>query len=254
MKKVVTVKGVTIGEGLPKICVPMVGRTLDELLEEANFLQSLDLDVVEWRVDFFEDAENIDKIKTALQAIREVLVYEPIIFTFRNAKEGGEREVSKEFYFELNKTIASTKLIDIVDIELFNEEEEIQTLIDVARKNDVAVIISNHDFDKTPPKEEIISRLCRAAELGGDIPKIAVMPNSAKDVITLLDATCIMKEKYADRPIITVSMDGKGAISRLTGELFGSDLTFGAAKKTSAPGQISVADLRKIIQLLHNNL
>lgn len=254
MKKVVTVKGVKIGEGLPKICVSMVGRTLDELLEEANFLQSLDLDVVEWRVDFFEDVENIDKVKTALQAIRKVLVYKPIIFTFRSAKEGGEREVSKEFYFELNKTIASTKLIDIVDIELFNEEEEIQTLIDVAHKNDVAVIISNHDFDKTPSKEEIISRLCRATELGGDIPKIAVMPNSTKDVITLLDATRIMKEKYANGPIITVSMGGEGVISRLTGELFGSDLTFGAAKKTSAPGQISVVDLRKIIQLLHNNL
>ncbi len=53
MKKVVTVKGVTIGEGLPKICAPMVGRTLDELLEEANFLQTLDLDIVEWRGDFF---------------------------------------------------------------------------------------------------------------------------------------------------------------------------------------------------------
>ncbi len=80
------------------------------------------------------------------------------------------------------------------------------------------------------------------------------MPNCPKDVITLLDATRIMKEKYAKRPIITMSMAGKGVISRLSGELFGSDMTFGSAKNISAPGQIPIRELRKIINLLHNNL
>jgi 3-dehydroquinate dehydratase-1 len=53
MKRSVTVRGLTIGEGAPKICVPMVGETVSELLEEASFLKSVDLDIVEWRVDFF---------------------------------------------------------------------------------------------------------------------------------------------------------------------------------------------------------
>jgi len=254
MKKIVNIKGVKIGEGLPKICVPMVGKTLDELLEEANFIKTIDVDIVEWRVDFFEDVKSIEKVKIALQEIKEVLVSKPIIFTFRSANEGGERKVSKEFYFQLNRKIIKTKLIDIIDIELFNDEKEIKYIINLSHKNNVAVIISNHDFDKTPSKDEIILRLCRGAKLGADICKIAVMPNSVEDVITLLDATRIMKEKYCDRPIITVSMGGKGIISRLSGELFGSDLTFASAKKTSAPGQISVVEFKKIIQLLHNNL
>jgi len=131
---------------------------------------------------------------------------------------------------------------------------EIKYMINLSHKNNVAVIISNHDFDKTPSKDEIILRLGRSAELGADIPKIAVMPNSAEDVITLLDATRIMREKYTHIPLITVSMGDKGIISRLTGELFGSDLTFAAASKTSAPGQISVTELRNIIKLLHKNL
>ena len=80
------------------------------------------------------------------------------------------------------------------------------------------------------------------------------MPTCMEDVITLLDATRIMNEKYAIGPIITMSMGGKGIISRLSGELFGSSLTFAAAKKVSAPGQISVVELRRTIQLLHNNL
>ncbi|KZL91058.1 type I 3-dehydroquinate dehydratase [Clostridium magnum] len=254
MKKVVTIKNVKIGEGLPKICVPMVGETIDQLVEEANFLKNLDLDVVEWRVDFFEDVKDIDKVKEALKAIRTILADKPIIFTFRSAKEGGQKEVSTEFYFELNKRIVETKQVEVIDIELFNEEENIKDLVEAAHINGLAVIISNHDFKNTPSKEEIISRLRKADELGGDLPKIAVMPTCAADVITLLDATRIMNEEYAKGPIITMSMAGKGVISRLSGEIFGSALTFGAAKKVSAPGQISVVDLRKTIQLLHTNL
>lgn len=254
MKKVVKVKDIIIGEGLPKICVPIVGRTVSELIEEAKFLKAIDFDVVEWRVDFFEDVTNIDKVKEALQEIRTVVADKPIVFTFRSAKEGGQKEIGVEAYVELNKTIAETKLIEVIDVELFNDEKVVKELVEAAHKSNVAVIISNHDFDKTPAKEEIIYRLRKAQELGGDLPKIAVMPTCTEDVLTLLDATRIMNEKYADRPIITMSMAGKGVISRLAGELFGSALTFGAAKKASAPGQVSVTDLRNTLQLLHNNM
>ncbi|HEY8891820.1 MAG TPA: type I 3-dehydroquinate dehydratase [Clostridium sp.] len=254
MKKVVKIKDVIIGEGLPKICVPMVGETIQELIDEAEFLKELDFDVIEWRVDFFKDVTNIEMVKEALKAIKEVLTNKPIVFTFRSAKEGGQKQVSTAFYVELNKSIAESKLVEVIDVELFNDEKDVKKLVKVAHENDVAVIISNHDFHKTPAKEEIISRLRKAVELGGDLPKIAVMPTCAADVITLLDATRIMNEEYANGPIITMSMAGKGIISRLSGELFGSALTFGAAKKVSAPGQISVVELRKAIELLHNNI
>lgn len=254
MKKTVVVKGITIGEGAPKICVPMVGETREQLVEEARILATLDLDVVEWRVDFFEHVEEIEKVKVALAEIRTILADTPLVFTFRSAKEGGEKEVSTEFYFELNKAIAQTGQVDIVDVELFNEEEDVKGLIDVAHTHNVFVIISNHDFEKTPSKEEIVSRLKKAQDLGGDLPKIAVMPKSTSDVLTLLDATNTMNELYADRPIITMSMAGKGVISRLAGEVFGSALTFGAAKKASAPGQVNVSELRNVLSLLHANL
>jgi 3-dehydroquinate dehydratase-1 len=254
MKKVVKIKNVTIGEGLPKICVPMVGETIQELVMEAAFLKELDFDVVEWRVDFFKDVTNIVEVKKALQLIREAVADKPIVFTFRSAREGGQKEVTKVFYVELNKSIAQAKLVEAIDIELFNDEKDIKELVEVAHANGVVVIISNHDFQKTPSKEEIISRLLKAQELGGDIPKIAVMPTCAKDVIILLDATRIMSEEYADGPIITMSMEDKGVISRLSGELFGSALTFASAKRVSAPGQISVLELRKTIALIHNNI
>ncbi len=250
----VTVKDVVLGQGAPKICVPMVGETLAQLKEEAEFLKTIDFDIVEWRVDFFEHVEDLEKVTEAAKEIRSILPEKPILFTFRSKKEGGEKEISPESYISLNQEMAKTGLVDIVDVELFTGEEYVKNVIEVAHSNQVRVVISSHDFDNTPEKEEIISRLRKMQELGGDLPKIAVMPNSVADVLTLLDATNTMKEQYADRPIITMSMAGQGVISRLAGEIFGSALTFGAAKKASAPGQVDVLELRKVLSLLHSNL
>lgn len=252
--KAVTVKDVTIGDGIPKVCVPMVGETVSKLMEEAALLHTLDFDVVEWRVDFFEDLEKVDSVKAALAEIRAVLGDKPIIFTLRSAKEGGNKQVSLEYYFELNKAVAETGMADLIDVELFSDEKLIKKLIDVAHANHVFVIISNHDFAKTPPKDEIVSRLRKEQELGGDILKIAVMPTNSADVLSLLEATNTMNEQFAEVPLITMSMGGKGVISRLAGEVFGSALTFGAAKKASAPGQIAAAELRSFLSVLHENL
>ncbi|WP_446898931.1 type I 3-dehydroquinate dehydratase [Clostridium sp. LBM24168] len=254
MNKVINIRNTIIGEGIPKICVPMVGKSLNELMDEANLLRNIDFDIVEWRVDFFEHVKKISKVEKVLQKIRSILTDIPMIFTFRSVEEGGQTEVSKEFYMELNERILQTGLVDIIDIELFNNENNIRKLIDIAHINSTFVIISNHDFKGTPSREDIISRLCREQNLGGDILKIAVMPNCTEDIITLLDASRIIKEKYARCPVITMSMGGKGVITRLSGEIFGSDVTFAAVREVSAPGQIYIEDIRKIIQLLHNNL
>lgn len=111
--------------------------------------------------------------------------------------------------------------------------------------------MSNHDFHKTPAAQEIVLRLRKMQELGADIPKIALMPQNKTDVLTLLGATLEMQERYADRPIITMSMAKTGVISRLSGEVFGSAATFGAVQKASARGQISVTDLRTVLTILH---
>lgn len=254
MKNTISIKGIQIGEGTPKICVPMVGKTIDELKAEAAFIKTIDFDLVEWRVDFFEDVQELEKVKGALEEIRAILPSTPLLFTFRSAEEGGEKEVSLVFYAALNKFIAKTGLIDLIDIELQKDDKVVKELVETAHMNHVYVILSNHDFEKTPSREEIISRLRKAQDLGGDLPKIAVMPTKASDVLTLLDATVTMKEKYADRPIITMSMAGKGLISRLAGEVFGSAITFGAAKKASAPGQIQTTQLKQILELIHTGL
>lgn len=124
-----------------------------------------------------------------------------------------------------------TKDIDLIDIELFSGDANVKALVSMAEENNVYVVMSNHDFEKTPSKDEILSRLRKMQDLGAHIPKMAVMPNDTGDLLTLLDATYTMKTKYADRPIITMSMAATGLISRLSGEVFGSACTFGAWRR-----------------------
>ncbi|MGX9756054.1 type I 3-dehydroquinate dehydratase [Clostridioides difficile] len=254
MKNIVQIKNISIGEGIPKICVPIVGKTKEEIVEEVNDLKGLCLDIVEWRVDFFENVENIQQVKEVLNELRKYIPDTPLLFTFRSIKEGGQKLISKDYYTILNKEISNTGLIDLIDVELFMGDEIVNEIVEFAHRKEVKVVMSNHDFNKTPQKKEIISRLCTMQKLGADLPKIAVMPQNESDVLVLLTATNEMVQVYADRPIITMSMAGMGVISRLCGEIFGSSLTFGAAKKVSAPGQISVEELNSILHVLHKSI
>lgn len=248
------IKHLVVGEGTPKIIVPLVGSTDDHILKEAKLVKELKPDVVEWRVDLYEEVENHESVKDLLSKLRDIFAEELLLFTFRSHKEGGSKVISEEAYVALNQEAIKTGDIDLVDVELFNEKDHVNAIIATAKEHHVFVIMSNHDFEKTPTKEEIVSRLRKMQEYGADIPKIAVMPRSVDDVITLMDATNTMKTQFADRPLITMSMGGTGVISRLAGEFFGSAFTFGAGKEASAPGQIPVEELRKSLEILHKSM
>ena len=191
----VQVKNTVIGEGRPKICVPIVGKTNTDILEEAKKITTLPVDVVEWRVDWFDDVFATEKVLETAKELQEVLKDIPVLLTFRTSKEGGEKEISVNDYAALNIAAAQSDYVDLIDVEAFTGDEVVKTIINAAHEAGVKVIASNHDFFKTPEKEEIIRRLCMMQELGADIPKIAVMPTCKQDVITLLSATLEMSEK-----------------------------------------------------------
>ncbi|MCD9263152.1 type I 3-dehydroquinate dehydratase [Citrobacter freundii] len=249
--KTVTVKNLVIGEGAPKIIVSLMGKDIATVKSEALAYREADFDILEWRVDHFTEVSSVDAVLEAARAIRDVMSDKPLLFTFRSAKEGGEQALAVENYIALNRAAVDSGLVDMIDLELFTGDELIKATVEYAHANNVAVIMSNHDFHKTPAAQEIVLRLRKMQELGADIPKIALMPQNKTDVLTLLGATLEMQERYADRPIITMSMAKTGVISRLSGEVFGSAATFGAVKKASAPGQISVTDLRTVLTILH---
>lgn len=254
LMKTIQVRNVTLGEGIPKICVPIVGVTKAEILQQAKEINLLDADLIEWRADWYEEVMDVLQVCAVLHELRSILNEKPILFTFRTANEGGEREILLKEYRSLNLTVAENKAADLIDIEAFIDEEAVGELIQNIQSHGVYVVTSNHDFKKTPEKEEIIRRLIKMQEMDADVIKIAVMPVCKQDVLTLLSATLEMNEKYADRPVVTMSMAAEGSISRMAGEIFGSALTFGAVKKVSAPGQVEVAELKQVLEIIHKGL
>ncbi|GIO23342.1 type I 3-dehydroquinate dehydratase [Oceanobacillus sp. J11TS1] len=253
MTKTLTVKNLTLGNGKPRVCIPLTSSTKESIVEEAHRYRKERADVVEWRADLFEEVENHAAVEEVLTDLVATLKDTPLIFTFRSHLEGGEKELSKDEYIALNEFVIQTGLVDFVDVELYQGEETVKNLISLAHQQHTYVIISNHDFQKTPPKSEIIRRLQLADELGGDVLKIAVMPNRVEDVLELLTATNEIK-KDTDKPIITMAMGPLGVITRLSGHVFGSVLTFGAGEKASAPGQIPIQELRQVLEIMGKSM
>ena len=145
--------------------------------------------MVEWRVDWFEGVFDFEKVEVVLKELRAVLGETPILMTFRTSKEGGEKSIEPEDYAKLNIKAAQTGYVDFIDVEIFTGDAIVTKIIDGAHAAGVKVIASNHDFHKTPEKSDIIYRLRKMQDMNADIPKIAVMPQNKKDVLTLLSAT-----------------------------------------------------------------
>ncbi|MHA6544147.1 type I 3-dehydroquinate dehydratase [Lactobacillus delbrueckii] len=240
----VKVRNIVLGEGLPKIAVPNVGVTEEEILASAKEIAAAKPDIMEWRIDYYEAGiKDNEKLIATAKALRDVVGELPILVTFRTKNEGGVLELAEDEYLDLVATVVTNRLGDAVDIELFHYEERVKDLVKQAHNYNVVVIMSNHDFEKVPAKDVIEFRLKKMADLGADVPKLACMPHSADDVLTLLSATNDAR-KALSTPIITMAMADLGKVSRIAGQVFGSCLSFGAVGKTSAPGQLSIKDLR----------
>ncbi|RDX02059.1 type I 3-dehydroquinate dehydratase [Listeria kieliensis] len=245
----VKVKQMEIGSGKPKICVPLVGKTIADLKREAKLAASLGIDFVEWRADYFAKVMDLETVKWALREFKPFLNGLPLLFTFRSKAEGGETEITESFYFELNQAIIRTKEVDLIDLELFHEERHVNRLISEAHQAGIKVVMSSHDFKKTPLKDELLKRLKRMEALGADVTKIAVMPQDGTDTLALLDTAAVMNQE-AKVPFIAIAMGELGVLSRLSGRFSGSAVTYAAAEENSAPGQISIAMTKQILKAL----
>lgn len=241
------VRNIEFGKGKPKICVPVMGKNLCLLEEEISNLKDLKYDLVEWRIDFYED---MNQVKEDIHTVRNLLKDTPLLVTCRTNNEGGNACVSKEEYCSLLKPVISSQCCDLVDLECFLDEEIVASLVEFAHENGVKVIMSNHDFSKTPSYEEIMHRFSKMEQMQCDIAKVAYMPKDSDDVLTLLRATNDASKKTSCL-LVSMSMSQLGVISRISGELFHSCMTFGCAKNASAPGQLEANALDSILEALH---
>lgn len=246
----VLVRNVRIGEGMPKICVPILNESREQILDLARAVKEMAIDLVEWRADWYESVFDNKKVEEVLKELRNILGDIPLLFTFRTAKEGGNIDVSDEDYVAINKFVCDSGAVDMIDVQMFSGEEVIKEIISYAHSKNVIVVGSNHDFNGTPSQKQLMTRFQLMQHFNADIVKIAVMPKTTDDVLDLLLATHKMVSKYAKVPVVSMSMSKLGVVSRISGELFGSAITFASAGAASAPGQISVESMRMILEAI----
>lgn len=243
--KLLDIRGRQLGvHGRALVCTPLVGRSVAALKAELAAIVPLAPDLLEWRIDYFGAIAEQQQVLAAAAAVRALAAGIPIVFTRRALHEGGEPiALAEDAMVDLYAALCASGDIDVIDYELSQAEHHRRRLRAVSQAHGVAMIMSCHDFQSTPGVAEMVATLMRAEREGADIAKLAVMPRTPADVLLLLEAT--LEANAALRiPLITMSMGGLGALSRVCGWQYGSCVTFAVGQRVSAPGQIPIAALR----------
>jgi 3-dehydroquinate dehydratase-1 len=253
--KPIELNGQAIANGkFPLICTPLVGRTFDKLMDELDVVLPKQPDVLEWRVDFFEQIGDSSAVIAAARAIKTKAVGIPLLFTRRSTMEGGERiPLNEGQVLALYEAVCESKSIDLIDYELANDAPNIVRVRTAARASDIKLVLSFHNFSFTPGLETLVAKFLTADQLGADVAKVAVMPRDLDDVLTLLAATREASKKLRI-PLISMSMGPFGAMTRLIGWTFGSALTFAVGASSSAHGQVPIEDLNTVLGILQKSI
>ena len=244
------VKNLNIGELPVKTIVPITAKTKQQALEQAKIIaENPHADMAEFRIDLLDFASDTKAVIKLGKELNQVLKNKPLIATIRTANEGGQLKISDADYESTYTEYLKQPFMQFLDIEMFRDQARVEKLTQRAHQKNVLVIMSNHDFDKTPTQQDIEQRLLKQDQMGADILKIAVMPKSKQDVLTLMNATLNVSQK-SKKPLLTMSMGRLGTISRIATANMGGSMSFGMIGEASAPGQIDVAQLKQFLKIV----
>ncbi len=248
----IRIRDMELGSGIPKICVPVVETTPQAIREAARRASNSAADLLEWRADYLEGEIEPERIVQVLSEIRNEIGGMPLLFTFRSLAEGGAapKKLTEEEYLSIGRAVIGSRQADLMDVELRGGETVMRTLVRDAHEAGQWILASSHDFKKTPSEQEMAACFAQMEAWGADILKQAVMPQNQEDVLRLL-AVCQRTVQGTRRPVVAISMGGRGLESRICAEAFGSAVTFGSLGKASAPGQLNIEELSQILQILH---
>lgn len=133
-RKVIETHGRKLGGESPLICTPLVGRTGERILAEADSVVAKNPDIIEWRVDCFEGIGETAAVLDVARALRSATSGLPIIFTRRSSREGGEPiAIGDDEVVRLYDAVGASHLVDFIDFEMGNAPEHVRRVRDSAR-------------------------------------------------------------------------------------------------------------------------
>lgn len=234
----------------PLICAPLVASNREQLVCDAETAVAAEPDLLEWRIDFFQQLENVDALTETIRALRQVIGETPLLVTRRSVHEGGESiDLDEAAVIERYGALLATGEVDLLDYEISQPNSCWQQVRALSQAAAVPLIGSYHNFSETPVMAVLLERFQQAEQLGADIAKVAVMPQQPADVLRVLEATESANEQL-QIPLISMSMAAMGVSSRLIGGQFGSCLTFATVGAASAPGQVPIGEVKTVLEVL----
>lgn len=221
-----------------KLIVSVMPRSLEEA-QALDATRYLDADIIEWRADYLPK----EAILQAAPAIFEKFAGRELVFTLRTRSEGGEIDLSPEEYIHLIKEVAQFYQPDYIDFEYYSYKDVFEEMLDFPN-----LVLSYHNFQETP--ENMMEILSELTILNPKLVKVAVMAHTEQDVLDLMNYTRGFKTLNPEQEYVTISMGKVGKVSRITADVTGSSWSFASLDEVSAPGQISLASMKKIREIL----
>jgi len=215
----------------PCFAVSVTDRTTVEEIEAAKVLG---LDIVELRIDQYV-RPTMETVKAQLPNFAGL----GVLLTIRGQAEGGDWKGNESERLDLYRELLSLPAIHACDIEL-NAVDIRDQVIAAAKTSGKLVVLSFHDFDKTPERGEFDAIFNQASDLNIDILKLATEVDSPNDLALLEDV--LVQDNY-DGAKIVIGMGSRGQMSRIKFPALGSVLTFGFISESTAPGQLELSDL-----------
>ncbi|HFV3059448.1 TPA: type I 3-dehydroquinate dehydratase [Streptococcus pneumoniae] len=221
-----------------KLIVSVMPRSLEEA-QALDATRYLDADIIEWRADCLPK----EAILQVAPAIFEKFAGRELVFTLRTRSEGGEIDLSPEEYIHLIKEVAQFYQPDYIDFEYYSYKDVFEEMLDFPN-----LVLSYHNFQETP--ENMMEILSELTILNPKLVKVAVMAHTEQDVLDLMNYTRGFKTLNPEQEYVTISMGKVGKVSRITADVTGSSWSFASLDEVSAPGQISLASMKKIREIL----
>ena len=218
---------ISIAENSPK----KIKNKLKESFKKSNY--------VEVRLDFLKTKD----VPEALESIKKDL--KKVVCTLRPKNEGGKFTGSEKERIAILKLIAEYNPF-LLDVE-FNTLNKNKELSKYLKSTKTKLLVSWHDFKKTPKSSELKNKIKKMSKFSNNV-KIVSTAKSVDDATRMLE----LYNKTGKNNLISFAMGEAGKISRILCLYLGSPYTYVSLGKAVAPGQFSVDEVNKIINLKSN--
>lgn len=225
---------------MAKICVSIGRGTIEEVQAEARQAFAAGADFVEVRFDFLKPRDVIDTIS---------LIGEDrgrCVFTLRSKEQGGRFSGTEEERVHLLRKLAEAKPM-LVDIELHTLRSN-DRLADYLELASIPVLVSWHDFEKTPSNDELSSILTEM-RIFSTYVKIVTTSKSVADSVRVMN---LYKGAIGLHPII-FAMGEPGILTRVLSVLYGAPYAYATLSKAVAPGQLTLEQMRNLYDGIKSN-